>query len=159
MNSRYNPRPIDMRYNSPDAIRPNESLVARTQQNFGKRPHPRGPSPSQLPMPSLQLRTSEQAPSLLHRQPSSKITKGKKRNWSIIKRPISAPPRKHSTRQHSLSQQIKGKNRTWKLKPKHSPVQIIKGKNREWTIRNAGKNKTKRKYKRKNKTKFIGKSK
>ena len=38
MDSRYNPRPTNMRVASPDAVRPNSDLVARAKQNF-KRHH------------------------------------------------------------------------------------------------------------------------
>lgn len=74
MTSRYNPHRINMRYASPDGIRPNPDLIKRTRENFGVRNHiPRGPPPSQLPLPSPALR----------RQPSTKVIKGKNRTWTI----------------------------------------------------------------------------
>jgi len=140
MDSRYNPHPPDMRHASPDALRPNSDLVARARQNFKRRPN--HPSPSQLPMPSLKLLTSEQSPSQVRRQPSSKTAIGANRNWTVRRRPKSAP---HASR----TQIVKGKKRTWTVKPKFpSPkTQIIKGKNRIWTVKNAGKRKRKRKTK------------
>ena len=145
MDSRYKPSPINMRVASPDALRPNSDLVARAKQNFNRRP--RHPSPSQLPIPSLWLRTSEQAPSQLLRQPSSKTVIGTNR-----RRIKSAPHR---------MQVVKGKNRIWtvrrRTKSAPSRAQVVKGKNRIWTVRyvDEGKGKTKGKRKRKyNKSKL-----
>tara|TARA_B110000261_G_scaffold65258_1_gene76554 strand:+ start:198 stop:680 length:483 start_codon:yes stop_codon:yes gene_type:complete len=155
-----------MRVASPDALRPNSDLVARAKQNFNRRP--RHPSPSQLPIPSLWLRTSEQAPSQLLRQPSSKtvigtnrrriksaphrmqVVKGKNRIWRV--KPKSPSPK---------TQVVKGKNRIWtvrrRTKSAPSRAQVVKGKNRIWTVRyvDEGKGKTKGKRKRKyNKSKL-----
>ena len=64
---RYSRNRIDMRYGSPDGIRPNTDLIRRTRENFNRkniqspisrpRPSSRPPSPSQLPMPSQRLLT------------------------------------------------------------------------------------------------------
>jgi len=81
MYSRYNPHPINMRYASPDSLRPNSNLLARAHQNFGNYPYPKGPPPSQLPMPSLRLRNSEQSPPK-QRSPRQQI-KGINRTWTV----------------------------------------------------------------------------
>ena len=67
-----NEQRLDMRYASPDFIRPNPTLVQRTAENFKwNEPHLtiHGPSPSNLPIPSEKL--------------TRKIVKGKNRTWII----------------------------------------------------------------------------
>ena len=89
--SRYNPHPPNIKYLSPDGIRPNKELIEKTRENFNKKfPPIKGPSPSNLPMPSDAL--------------LKKKIQGKKRTWTI----------KSTTQPYS--QKIQGKNRSWTIK-------------------------------------------
>ena len=104
---RYSRNRIDMRYGSPDIIRPNPDLIRRTRENFNRkniprltprsrsRPRPRPPSPSQLPMPSQRLLTRQNTRS---KSPSPVVIQGKNRKWTIKAKRSSTPRTSSATR-------------------------------------------------------------
>lgn len=108
----------DMRYASPDAIRPHPLLQEKTIKDFGMRPNrerlekirqdfnrkfntkltphsPRAPSPSQLPMPSQRLLTRRSTRS---KSPKPVVIQGKNRKWTIKARKSSRPRTNSATR-------------------------------------------------------------
>jgi len=80
----------NIRYNSPDGIRPNEDLINRTRKNF---PRKKAPSPSQLPIPN----------NLLNKKQEIKLPE--KMELKSLNKLISTP-----------EEIIYGKKRTWKIK-------------------------------------------
>lgn len=101
---------IDMRYASPDNIRPNSDLLKRARINFNKY--------------------------------NTQMIKGKKRTWKI------KPKSSNKSSNNSTVKLIHGKNRIWKV---ITPT-IIEGKKRTWklypfhSLKNKS-HKKKRKYK------------
>ena len=108
----------DIRYASPDAIRPHPLLQEETIKDFGMRPNrerlekikqdfnrkfntkptppsPRAPSPSQLPMPSQRLLTRRSSRS---KSPKQVVVQGKNRKWTIKARKSSRPRTNSATR-------------------------------------------------------------
>jgi len=85
----------DIRYASPDAIRPNPDLIRRTRENFNRKTTPRAPSPSQLPMPSQRLLTRKSTRS---KSPKPVVVQGKNRKWTIKAIRSSRPRTSSATR-------------------------------------------------------------
>jgi len=108
----------DIRYASPDAIRPHPLLQEKTIKDFGMRPNrerlekirqefnrkfntkptphsPRAPSPSQLPMPSQRLLTRRSTRS---KSPKPVVVQGKNRKWTIKAIRSSRPRTSSATR-------------------------------------------------------------
>lgn len=102
---RYSRNRIDIRYSSPDGIRPNPDLIRRTRENFNRkniprpisipRPRPRPPSPSHLPMPSQRLLTKQNTRS---KSPSPVVIQGTNRKWTIKAKKTSIPRTSSATR-------------------------------------------------------------
>ena len=110
MTSRYNPHRIDMRYASPDGIRPNRELLARAHENFNQ-------------------------PRITHK-PSPHTTRGKNRTWTVISASNSVPHRQSRERE----QIIRCRKRNWRVRAKsRSPqrTQVIRGRKRTWQIKAA----------------------
>lgn len=91
------PKKIDMRYESPDGVRPNPELVERARKNFNRKNTPllRAPSPSQLPMPSKKLLNKNNSRS---KSPSPVVIQGKNRKWTIKAKKSSRPRTSSATR-------------------------------------------------------------
>ena len=121
----------DIRYASPDAIRPHPLLQKETIKYFGVRanrerlekirqdfnrkfnikstpPSPRAPSPSQLPMPSQRLLTRRSTRS---KSPKAVVVQGKNRKWTIKARKSSRPRTNSATRRRG-----RGKHRANRAK-------------------------------------------
>ena len=111
---RYTRSKSDIRYDSPDGIRPNPDLVKRTRENFNRKNIQRHPSPSQLPMPSQRLLTRRSTRS---KSPKPVVVQGKNRKWTIrAKKSSSSRPRTNSaTRRRGRG---RGKHRANRAKPK-----------------------------------------
>lgn len=97
--NRYTNR-SDMRYRSPDGIRPNQELLERARKNFNKtfpkQTTPvKPPSPSQLPMPSKKLLNKNKSRS---KSPSPIVIQGKNRKWTIKAKKSSRPRTSSATR-------------------------------------------------------------
>lgn len=115
---RYPRAKIDMRYGSPDVIRPNKELEKRTIDQFGRTPNkeylkkmredfnkkfnvkselPRPPSPKRLPIPSQRLLTRKNDRS---KSPKPLEIQGRNRKWTIknVKRSGSRTRSKSRTR-------------------------------------------------------------
>lgn len=102
----------DIRYDSPDGIRPNPDLVKRTRENFNRKNIQRHPSPSQLPMPSQRLLTRRSTRS---KSPKPVVVQGKNRKWTIKARKSSRPRTNSATRRRGKGT---GKHRANRAKPK-----------------------------------------
>ena len=76
----------DIRYASPDGIRPNPELINRARENFNRKNTQRPPSPSQLPIPSQILLTRKKSRS---KSPRVVVLQGKNRKWTITSKPRS----------------------------------------------------------------------
>lgn len=93
---RYSGKKTDIRYGSPDGIRPNPDLIRRTRTNFNRKniqrarpiPIPIPPSPSQLPMPSQRLLTKRKTRS---KSLSPVVIQGKNRKWTLNEKKTSIP--------------------------------------------------------------------
>ena len=110
---RFTRKKTDMRYASPDGIRPNPDLVKRARENFNRKTTPRAPSPSQLPMPSHRLLTRKKSPS----KPLDVVVQGKRRKWIIIPQESSGTRTTSGTRTSSGTRtRRKGKRRGKKKK-------------------------------------------
>lgn len=92
---RYTRTKSDIRYDSPDGIRPNPDLVKRTRENFNRKNIQRHPSPSQLPMPSRRLLTRRNTRS---KSPAPVVIQGKNRKWTIKAKKSSRPRTSSATR-------------------------------------------------------------
>tara|TARA_B100000424_G_C22786248_1_gene422444 strand:- start:343 stop:729 length:387 start_codon:yes stop_codon:yes gene_type:complete len=111
---RYSRNRIDMRYGSPDVIRPNPDLIRRTRENFSRknipspisrpRPSSRPPSPSQLPMPSQRLLTKQNTRS---KSPKPIVIQGKNRKWTIKAKRTSTPRTSSATRRRGRGKRKK----------------------------------------------------
>lgn len=110
---RYSRNRIDMRYGSPDAIRPNPDLIRQTRENFNRKNTPRGPSPSHLPMPSERLLTRRKSSS---KSLSPIVIQGKNRKWTI-KTKRSSRPRTNSESRERVKGRVKGKKKHKRNKP------------------------------------------
>ena len=108
----------DIRYASPDAIRPNPDLIRRTRENFNRKTTPRPPSPSQLPMPSQRLLTRKSSRS---KSPKPVVVRGKNRKWTIKARKNSRSRTSSATRQGG-----KGNHRPNKPKRPNKPNRVSK---------------------------------
>jgi len=79
---------LDMRYASPDNIRPNQDLLEKTKRNFSwdkfKTKHTNPPSPNLLPMPPVQWQKKTiPTATTSNLDENVKIIKGKNRTWKI----------------------------------------------------------------------------
>ena len=108
----------DIRYASPDAIRPNPDLIRRTRENFNRKTIPRPPSPSQLPMPSQRLLTRKKSRS---KSPKPVVVQGKNRKWTIKAIRSSRPRTSSATRRRG-----RGNHRANKPKRPNKPNIISK---------------------------------
>ena len=129
----------DIRYASPDAIRPHPVIQEKTIKDFGVRPnrerlekirqdfsrkfntkstHPSltPPSPSQLPMPSQRLLTRRSTRS---KSPKPVVVQGRNRKWTIrAKKSSSSRPRTNSaTRRRGRGRGKHRANRANRAKP------------------------------------------
>ena len=125
----------NIRYNSPDGIRPTEDLINRAKINF---PRKKPPSPSQLPIPNK----------LLNKKQEIKLPE--KVELKSLSKLITTP-----------EEIIHGKKRTWKVK-KYSPYQkkangVIKKNKTNKTNKKNKKNKKSKKNKTNKKVKKIKK--
>lgn len=86
--NRLNSNQLDMRYASPDFMRPNPELLQKTKRNFSwnkfRTKQTRPPSPNLLPMPPVNWQKKQ----IMHVPTSNldenvKIKKGKNRTWKI----------------------------------------------------------------------------
>ena len=111
---RFTRSKTDMRYASPDGIRPNPDLVKRARENFNRKTTPRAPSPSQLPMPSQRLLTRRKSHS---KSPTPLVIQGENRKWIIIPQESSGTRTTSGTRTSSGTRtRRKGKRRGKKKK-------------------------------------------
>tara|TARA_B100000902_G_scaffold381069_2_gene417145 strand:- start:1524 stop:1880 length:357 start_codon:yes stop_codon:yes gene_type:complete len=116
---RYIKKNTDMRYASPDGIRPNPDVIRRARKNFNRKNTPRAPSPSQLPMPSQRLLTRKKSRS---KSPGPVVIQGKNRKWTIKAKKSSRPRTSSATRRRGRGRKKHRRNpRTHRPSRNHKP--------------------------------------
>ena len=106
-----NRKRTDMRYASPDGMRPNPELVERAQRNFMRRRYPTPPSPSTIPQPSQRLLAR---PKTRSKSPKPITIQGRNRRWTVntLKKPTSPSLTSQKSRKSTTTARgIKMKNR------------------------------------------------
>jgi hypothetical protein len=104
-----NRKRTDMRYASPDGMRPNPELVERSQRNFMRRRYPTPPSPSTIPQPSQRLLARPKSKS-----PKPITIQGRNRRWTVkTLKKLTSPSltSKKSRKSTTTARGIKMKNR------------------------------------------------